>query len=193
VVAGWTPDDPQPLIVFAKYDASDVWYVSMAEISATGVVGGMVTERVRFWGWSAGSPDAPALLYDGPLDAGAHIPGWNAADPIPAIVLTRYAGQPTWFASMASVDPSGLVSGPVTDEVKVWGWTSGATGAPSVVYEGPRNASALVPGWSVAAPPPLIVLTKNAAETTWWFSMAEVSPAGVVGGMITDWLRVWGW
>jgi len=194
VVSGWSADDPRPLIVFAKYDASDVWYVSMAEVSAAGVVGGMVTERVRFWGWAAGSPEAPSLLYEGALDSGARIPGWNAAEPFPVIVLTRYASQDTWFVSMSSIDETGCVSGPVTDEVKVWGWgSSTAPGAPGLVYEGPRDASAIVPGWSVAAPRPLVVLTKNAAETAWWLTMAEVSPAGVVGGMITDRLRVWAW
>jgi hypothetical protein len=194
IVPGWDPDRPVPIIVFARYDAADTWYVSMAEIGETGVVGGMVTERVRFWGWGDLSAYAPSLLYEGALGADSRIPGWSAAEPFPVIVLTRYAGERTWFASMATIDATGLLGGPVTDEVRIWGWTSdGAEGAPAVIYDGPRDAGAVVPGWSVGDPPPLIVLTKYATGTDWWLSMAEVSGAGVVGGMVTDWLHVFGW
>ncbi len=194
VVPGWNPDSPRPLVVYAKYSTGPVWYVSMAEVSPEGVVGGMVTDVVRFWGWDDLSPDAPSILYEGRLDSGAVIPGWNASAPFPIIALTRYSGTQTWYVSMLEVAADGLVSGPVTDEIVVWGWTSGAApGCPEVLYDGPLGSSAVVPGWSVADPRPLVVLAGSSTATSWWLSMAEVSEVGVLGGMITDRVRFSGW
>ena len=194
VVPEWDPGNPRPLIMYSRYSSEPVWHVSMAEVSEAGVVGGMVTDLVRFWGWEPSSPDAPALLFEGLLDAGARVPGWSGDGPLPVIVLARPSGIGTWWVSMAQIAEDGLVSGIVADEVKVWGWASdGAPGAPDILYAGPVGPGAVVPGWSLADPRPLIVLTRHSSGQTWWISMAEVSETGVVGGVVTDELRFWGW
>jgi hypothetical protein len=113
---------------------------------------------------------------------------------MPIIVLARPSGVGTWWVSMAQVAADGLVGGIVADEAKVWGWTSDASpGAPDLLYEGAVGPAAVVPGWSLSDPRPLIVLTRTSTDPTWWVSMADVSEAGVVGGMVTDVLRFWGW
>jgi len=193
-VPGWSPEHPRPLIVFARYSSETVWHVSMAEVSEAGVVGGMVTDLDRFWGWGDLSAEAPSLLFEGSLGPTARIPGWSAADPIPVIALTRYTGSTTWFVSMIEIARDGTVSGPVTDEVKVWGWMPPtALGAPSLEYDGPLGTAAHASGWSVDDPPPLVVLARPASSEAWWLSMAEVAADGVVGGIVADRIRIYGW
>jgi hypothetical protein len=191
-VVPWDPAHPRPLVVLTRYSAETTWHVSMAEVSETGLVGGMVTDELRVFGWGDLSADAPSLLYEGSL-AGASIPGWIADDPMPIVVLTRYAGSGTWFVSMVEVDGGGGVAGPVTDEVKVWGWPPGALGRPSVVCDGPPGAGTVVPGWDHESPAPLIVLARPTSAPTWWLSMADVSEAGAVGGVVADRVRAYGW
>jgi hypothetical protein len=191
-VPGWSPDHPRPIIVFARYSAETTWHVSMAEVYETGVVGGMVTDLVRFWGWGDLSAEAPVLFYEGPLDASARIPGWSSDDPFPVIVLSRYFGDSTWFVSMAEISGDGTVAGMVTDEVKVWGWTPTDPGSPHILCDG-APSSTVVPGWSTTDPPPIVVLTTNSSSPTWWLSMAEITLDGVVGGMLTDRVLVFGW
>ena len=108
------------------------------------------------------------------------------------IVLSRYSGSDTWFVSMAEIDATGLVGGMVTDEIKVWGWSSDSDpGAPSQLYDGAVGGT--LPTWDAADPDPLIVMTTRDSGDVWWLSMAEVSETGAVSGMLTDRMRVHGW
>jgi hypothetical protein len=134
---------------------------------------------------------APLQLYNGAVGEGA-IPGWSPDRPRPVIVLTRYSSDSTWHVSMAEIDAAGTVGGMVTDLVRVWGWGDLSADAPSLLYEGPRDGSAVIP-WSSLEPTPLIVLSRYTGSDTWFVSMAEIDAAGLVGGMVTDELMVWGW
>ncbi len=134
----------------------------------------------------------PVQLYDGAVGTASIIPGWNPASPRPVIVLTRYSSETVWHVSMAEVDAAGTVGGMVTDLVRVWGWGDLSADAPSLLYEGPRDGSAVIP-WSSLDPTALVVLSRYTGSDTWFVSMAEIDAAGLVGGMVTDELRVWGW
>jgi hypothetical protein len=98
-----------------------------------------------------------------------------------------------------AVDPSSDPSSPDTaadpaaDASPDTGPDGVVVGGPSLIYSGPRDAGAVVPGWDPDNPRPLIVFSRYSAEPVWHVSMAEVSEAGVVGGMVTDELRFWGW
>ncbi len=136
--------------------------------------------------------DGPVQLYDGAVGTSSIIPGWSPASPRPVIVLTRYSSETIWHVSMAEIDAAGTVGGMVTDLVRVWGWGDLSADAPSLLYEGPRDGSAVIP-WSSLDPTPLIVLSRYSGSDTWFVSMAEIDAAGLVGGMVTDELKVWGW
>ncbi|MBW2264118.1 MAG: hypothetical protein JRG91_19310 [Deltaproteobacteria bacterium] len=140
----------------------------------------------------SGGDDGPVLLYDGAVGTASVIPGWRSDSPRPVIVLTRYSSESIWHVSMAEVDAAGTVGGMVTDLVRVWGWGDFSANAPTLLYEGPRDGSAVIP-WSSADPTPLIVLSRYSGSDTWFVSMAEIDATGLVGGMVTDEIKVWGW
>jgi hypothetical protein len=134
----------------------------------------------------------PMMLYDGAVGTASVIPGWSSGNPRPVIVLTRYSSETIWHVSMAEIDPAGTVGGMVTDIVRIWGWGDFSADAPTLLYEGARDGSAVIP-WSSLDPTPLIVLSRYSGSDTWFVSMAEIDAAGLVGGMVTDELKVWGW
>ncbi len=141
----------------------------------------------------SGGGEGPTLLYDGAVGSISIVPGWSASRPRPVIVLTRYSSESTWHVSMAEIDAAGVVGGMATDVVRVWGWGDFSAYSPSLLYEGPRDGSAIIASWSWSDPCPLVVLSRYSATDTWFVSMAQIDSTGLVGGMVTDEIAVWGW
>lgn len=135
--------------------------------------------------------DGLSLLYAGPV-AGANVPGWSASAPRPLIVEALLASSSTWWVSIARISPAGQVSEIVADEVRVWGWSPGATEAAVELAAGPL-ATTRVPGWSTAAPRPLVLGARQNGSQDWFVAIARVDTDGALSQLVADDVAIWGW
>jgi hypothetical protein len=117
-VPGWSASAPRPLVLGARQDGSQDWFVAIAKVHTDGALSELVADDIAIWGWPAGT--GPTQEYDGPLATAAIAP-WSAASPRPLIVLANQS-QPEWFVSMVGIGPTGAVGGIVANTVEVWGF-----------------------------------------------------------------------
>jgi hypothetical protein len=93
---------------------------------------------------------------------------------------------------MARILADGTVTDIIAQDVKIWGWAPADPCAPDLQYDGAMS-SAVVPGWSAAAPRPLIVEANQSIATDWFVSMARIHADGSVSDILADTVKVWGW
>lgn len=132
------------------------------------------------------SVSAAELVYDGPLDGNARIPGWDANAPKP-LISASLAGS-GWFYGGARIEADGAITNLSTDRVRAW-VVSGA----AIIYDGPLDANARVPGWNAVAPNPHLLLAQLTDSTAWVVSGSSVDDSGSLGGLVTDRVVVWSW
>jgi len=185
-VPGWDPDDPRPLVISGRQGAD--WIATLARIDDDGMLSDNVAEELIVWGWDT----TPPQLYDGPVIGGA-IPGWSADAPIPVVMFGRMELDGSWVATLASIAPDGSLGDNLADRIVVWGWPAGTLAAPTLQYEGPVDASAVLPAWDPDAPVPLVMLGRLARTTTWQSTLARIGPGGELSENLATELRVWGW
>lgn len=130
-----------------------------------------------------------ALLYAGPV-GGAVVPDWSASAPRPLVLEARLGS--TWWVSIARIAPGGQVSQVVADELRIWGWPAGAAGTPEMLATGPL-ATTRVPGWSQAAPRPLVLGARQDGSQDWFAAVAKVHPDGALSELVVDTVTIWGW
>ena len=140
-------------------------------------------------GGDGGGGGGLALLYAGPV-AGAVVPDWSAAAPRPLLLEARLGS--TWWVAIARIAPGGQVSEVVADELRIWGWPAGATGAPAELASGPL-ATTRVPGWSQTAPRPLVLGARQNGSQDWFAAVAKVHPDGALSELVVDTVTIWGW
>ena len=117
-VPDWSASAPRPLVLGARQDGSQDWFVAMAKVHPDGALSELVVDDVTIWGWPTGA--GPTREYDGAL-ASAHISPWSADAPRPLVVLANQA-TPEWYVSLVGVDATGTVGGIVAETVEVYGF-----------------------------------------------------------------------
>jgi hypothetical protein len=121
-IPGWSADDPTPVIMIGRATGDDTWIATLAAIGPGGELMETLVDEVIVWGWPAGTPGAPASLYDGPVDGTGAVPGWDADAPRPLVMAGRGDASDVWRSTLASVAQNGVLGDNVSAQLVVWGW-----------------------------------------------------------------------